>query len=102
VNMSIFILSLIFFLTFSIMLFDLDFRKAKKLEGKSKDELNSFKWVGLIYLICIVSWIAILFINWKIAVLGVVIYYASAFIRLPQFIGKILISPFKRNVTKNL
>ena len=77
------------------MLFDLDFRKAKKLEGKSKDELDSFKWVGLIYLICIVSWIAILFINWKIAVLGVVIYYASAFIRLPQFIGLILTSPFR-------
>jgi len=73
----------------------LDFRKAKRLEGKSKDELNSFKWVGLIYLICIVSWIAVLFINWKIAVLGVAIYYASAFIRLPQFIGKILISPFR-------
>ena len=79
------------------MLFDLDFRKAKKIEGKSGDELESFKWVGLIYLVCIVSWIAILFINWKIAVLGVVIYYASAFINLPQFIGKILISPFKRN-----
>jgi len=72
----------------------LDFRKAKRLEGKSKDEPGSFKWVGLIYLICVASWIAILFINWKIAVLGVVIYYASAFIRLPQIIGKILISPF--------
>ncbi|MFH0873414.1 MAG: hypothetical protein V1846_01085 [Candidatus Komeilibacteria bacterium] len=92
--MNIFILSLIFFLALSIMLYDLDFRKARKLEGKSKDELNSFKWVGLIYLICIVSWITILFISWKIAVLGVVVYYASTFIRLPQFIGKIIISPF--------
>jgi len=77
------------------MLFDLDFRKAKKLEGKPKDELNSFKWVGFIYLICIVSWIAILFINWKIAVLGVVIYYASAFISLPQTIGGFLVNLFK-------
>ena len=73
------------------MLFDLDFRKAKKIEGKSKDELESFKWVGLIYLVCIVSWIAILFINWKIALLGIVIYYASAFISLPQAIGRFLV-----------
>jgi len=77
------------------MLFDLDFRKAKKIEGKSKNELNSFKWVGFIYLVCIGSWMVILLVNWKVALSGVAVYYASAFIPLPQIIGRFFVSLFK-------
>jgi hypothetical protein len=91
----ILILSIIYFLSLSVVLFDLDYTRAKKIGNISKDEPATPQWIGSIYLVCIVTWIAILFMNWKISVLGVVVYYSSSVIPLPQTVGNILLSPFK-------
>lgn len=90
------IFSIIFFISLSITLFDLDLAKEKNLNNKSRPS-----WVGLIYIICIVSLIALLFINWKVAILGIIVYYASSFIKIPQIIGGFIMNPFKSKIGKN-
>lgn len=90
------VLSIIFFLSLSIVLFDLDLVKKKNLSNKLRPY-----WVGFIYFVCIFSWIVILFINWKIAILGIVVYYISAFIKLPQIVGGFIMNPFKSKMEKN-
>ncbi len=94
------LLVILFFLSLSIILFDLDLAKAKKFGDIPTNEPNLPKWTLLFYWIGIGTWIAILFINWKVAFLGVIIYYASAFIPLPQMIGNVLMSPFKSKIKK--
>jgi hypothetical protein len=91
------ILNILFYLSLSIVLFDLDYKKAKL-----PDEPETPKWVGGIYWLLIISWITILFTNWKFAILGVGIYYLSIIIPLPQIIGNFLMAPFKprKNVVK--
>lgn len=89
--MNIFIiLNILFYLSLSIVLFDLDYKRSKLPE-----EPEVPRWVGIVYLVDIISWLAILFIDWKFAILGVVVYYLSTFIPLLQIIGNFLMSPFK-------
>ena len=84
------ILNILFYLSLSVTLFDLDYTKTKLPE-----ELDIPRWVAFIYLVEIVIWVWILIINWKFAILGVAIYYLSGFIPLPQIVGNFLMSPFK-------
>lgn len=94
--MNIFvILNILFYLSLSIILFDLDYKKAKLPE-----EPEIPRWVALIYLVGIITWIRILTINWRFAVLGAIIYFLSGFIPLPQIIGNFLMSPFKPKTKK--
>lgn len=94
--MNIFIiLNVLFYLSLSIVLFDLDYKKSKQ-----PDEPETPKWVGLVYLVLIISFLAILFLNWKFAVIGLIVYYSSIFIPLPQIIGNFLLSPFKPKTKK--
>ncbi len=89
------ILNVLFYLSLSIILFDLDYRRTKLPE-----EPETPKWVGIIYWIGIITWLWILFINWKIAIIGIIVYYLSVIIPLPQTIGNILMSPFKSKINK--
>ncbi|MDD5638661.1 MAG: hypothetical protein PHO28_02010 [Candidatus Pacebacteria bacterium] len=87
---SFIIANIIFYLSLSIALFDLDYKRAKSL---GEPELPN--WVGIIYIVLIASWIYILFTDWKFAILGVVVYYLSAIFPLPQIVGNFLMGPFK-------
>jgi len=92
---TLIILNILFYLSLSVALFDLDYTRSKL-----PDEPEIPKWVGLIDAVCIISWIAILFTNWKFAILGIVIYYLSVSIPLPQIIGNFLMNPFKPKLKK--
>ncbi len=93
--MNILLLIIVFFFSLSIVLFDFDYTKSRQ-----PNDPKTPKWIGLIYFFLIGSFVAILFISWKIAVLGVLIYYLSAFIPIPQIVGNFLMSPFKPSVRK--
>lgn len=87
---TILILNVLFYISLCIVLFDLDYNKTKLPE-----EPDVPKWVNFVYWIEIITWVWILFIDWRFAVLGIVIYYLSGIIPLPQIIGNFLMSPFK-------
>ncbi len=74
----------------SIVLFDLDYKKSKQ-----SDEPELPRFVSILYLVLIASFLAILLLNWRFAVIGIIIYYASIFVPLPQIIGNFVLSPFK-------
>lgn len=94
--MSIFIIiNIIFYLSLSIALFDLDYSKSRQL-----DEPKIPSGVNFVYLILILSFLTIIFWNWKYAVLGLIVYLVSGFVPLPQIIGNILMSPFKPKTKK--
>jgi len=88
--MSIVVLNILFYLFLSIALFDLDYAKSKSL-----DDPELPQWIGLIDLVLIISWIFLLFVGWKFAFIGFVVYLISSIIPIPQMIGNILMSPFK-------
>jgi len=88
--MSIVVLNILFYLFLSIALFDLDYKKTK-----SSDDPELPKWIGIIDFASIIFWIILLFINWKYALIGFIVYLISSIIPIPQMIGNILMSPFK-------
>jgi prepilin signal peptidase PulO-like enzyme (type II secretory pathway) len=89
--MNIFIiLNVLFYICLSIVLFDLDYKKSKQ-----PDEPEIPRVVNIVYLILIGSFLAILFLNWRFSVIGIIVYYASGFVPLPQIIGNFILSPFK-------
>lgn len=95
--MSIFIiLTIVFIITSSIATFDKRLIQAKRNGTLPPDEPMLPSWVGIIWWIHWGIALALLFMNWKYAIIVFIAMFLLAVLPVLETIGNILMSPFKQ------
>ena len=92
---TLIILIIAFVITSSITTFDKRLTQAKRIGDLPPDEPSLPSWVALVYWIHIGLIIAMLVINWRYALIILVIGFILEVLPVWETIGNILMSPFK-------
>lgn len=99
--MDIFILlTILFFITFTIVVFDNQLIRAVKSGALPPDEPQAPKWVALVYWIWIGLGVSLLIINWQSAIFVFLIFVTLSYLGIFEIIGNTLMSPFKSKTKK--
>jgi len=94
--MEIFIiLTILFLISASIVVFDNQLIRAKKRGEVPPDESNPPSWVGLVYWVWIGLGIALLLTNWKYAIYVFIAFVIFSFFGILEIAGNIIMSLFK-------
>jgi len=92
---SLLILTIAFFITSALTVFDRRLTQAIKRGDVSPDEPSPPFWLGFVYYVHWGIGIALLVINWKYALLVFVVKLILAFLPVLEITGNVMMAPFK-------
>ena len=95
------LLTILFFITASVVVLDNRLIRAKKMGEIPFDEPSLPPWVAVVYWVWIGLALALLFINWEHAIYVFIAFVLLSFFGILEIAGNILMSPFNHRNKKN-
>jgi hypothetical protein len=92
---SLLVLTVGFFITSALTVFDRRLTQAIKRGDVPPDEQAPPFWLGFVYYIHWGIGVALLVMNWRYAVLVFVVKFILAFLPVLEIIGNVMMAPFK-------
>lgn len=93
--MLLILLTFLFLITSSITIFDTRLIQAKKSGILPPDEPDLPEWVKFVYWVHLGLGGAILFINWKYAIVVFIVYFILSTLPVFEITGNIIMRPFR-------